>query len=242
MPEPENGRSAHPTPKLPRPSPGFDASLPWEQPTGSSSADLLRPAATESAEESHRPPTVYRVATGAQPRRIWRDPDGGYYGEVPLVAESADLHGRQRRDHPAAPTAPPPAASGGRSRATDPPPPEPSGGEASHPPGASAGRVRAVREPDGRVPRPDPAQVTTSAEFVAAMHQYRLWAGAPSYAEMSRNCGEVCSVTSFHSALTNNELPRLPLVNAFVLGCGGDEEEFRRWADTWYLLSARQRR
>lgn len=210
-------------------------------------ADLLGAADPRSV-AAERPPTVYRVATGAQPSRIWRGADGLYYGEVRLVAEGPDVPPsppgtRRRTDTP--PAALPESEPGAVSRRVSAEPPRRGGGRHSRPPAAaertrSAGPARRVRDTGGRALRPDPARVATAAEFVEAMRQYRLWAGAPSFEEMTRNCGEVCSVASFHAALNSTALPKLPLLNAFIMGCGGDEEEFRRWADARQRLVARE--
>ena len=64
----------------------------------------------------------------------------------------------------------------------------------------------------------------------------RRWAGTPSYRRMQQNCGNRCSATSFHTALSQDKLPKLPLVEAFIIACGGTDEEYRRWATAWRRL------
>ncbi|UOE21878.1 hypothetical protein NI17_005880 [Thermobifida halotolerans] len=89
--------------------------------------------------------------------------------------------------------------------------------------------------------RPDPARATTPAAFVAAMRHYRVWAGEPSYRRMEYNCGGVCSASRFHAALSSDRLPRLTVLSAFVVACGGDEAEYQRWAAAWRRIRTNPR-
>ncbi|MEY9214769.1 hypothetical protein NI17_018160 [Thermobifida halotolerans] len=169
-------------------------------------SDILNPSGPNSSMRRPAPPTVYRIAPDAHPRRVRRGPDGVLYGEVPLVPDTDGETGRHDRD--------------GRQQ-----------GKPDRPP-----RLRAVPDLDGHDNRPDPMAATTPAEFVAAMRLFRRWAGSPSYRQMQQNCGGRCSATSFHTALSQKRLPKLPLVEAFITACGGDDAEYRRWATAWRRL------
>lgn len=169
-------------------------------------SDLLSPSGPHPSLRRSAPSTVYRVAPDALPKRVRRGSDGMFYGEVPLIPFPEDEVNRRPRD------------TRGRG--------EPS---RSSPP-------TAVPDLDGHDNRPDPMTATTPAEFVAAMRLFRRWAGTPSYRRMQQNCGNRCSATSFHTALSQDKLPKLPLVEAFIIACGGTDEEYRRWATAWRRL------
>ena len=151
--------------------------------------DLLSPSGPNVSLRRSAPSTVYQVAPDALPKRVRRGSDGRYYGEVPLVPVPADEIDRRDREA---------RGRGGPDR-----PPRPT----------------AVPDLDGHDNRPNPMAVTTPAEFVAAMRLFRRWAGNPSYRKMQRNCGNRCSATSFHTALTQDKLPKLSLVEAFIAAC-----------------------
>ncbi|GAA3983671.1 hypothetical protein FOF52_05150 [Thermobifida alba] len=85
----------------------------------------------------------------------------------------------------------------------------------------------------GSAQEPDPRRATTPAAFVSAMRHYRAWVGSPSYLEMEYNCGGVCSASRFRLTLNSDRLPRLTVLNAFVVACGGGEADYQRWAAAW---------
>ncbi|MDA8370106.1 MAG: hypothetical protein M0026_09560 [Nocardiopsaceae bacterium] len=68
------------------------------------------------------------------------------------------------------------------------------------------------------------------------MRRYRRWAGNPSFRLLAERCAHMCSAATFHGVLNGTELPKFTVLNAFVIACGGDEEEFQRWATAWRCL------
>ncbi|WP_232306663.1 hypothetical protein [Thermobifida cellulosilytica] len=113
--------------------------------------------------------------------------------------------------------------------------------EFSAPRRAASRRPATTGLPSAPAQKPDPRRAATPAAFVAAMRHYRLWAGAPSYLEMEYNCGGVCSASRFRLALNSDRLPRLTVLSAFVVACGGDEAEYQRWASAWRRIRADHR-
>ncbi|AAZ56902.1 hypothetical protein JCM3263A_19110 [Thermobifida fusca] len=172
-------------------------------------SDLLSPSGPHPSLRRTTPSTVYRVAPDALPKRVRRGADGKLYGEVPLIPVPHDEGDQGVRNT--------------------------RGGELDRQPPRST----AVPDLDGHDTRPDPLAATTPAEFVEAMRLFRRWAGTPSYRKMQQNCGNRCSATSFHTALSQDKLPKLSLVEAFIAACGGSDEEYRRWATAWRRLELR---
>lgn len=176
----------------------------------------------------------YMVVSGVPPRRVRVGADGMLWGEVPVVPvqnraappspadRSADEPGRRITvsvPHPQAPVVPVPAEQ------TD----------------EGAGGGQAVPDVDGFDLRPDPMQMETPAAFMVALRQYRRWAGSPPYREMADRSGNVYSASAMCAALRASVLPKYTMLNALIMGCGGDEKEFQRWITAWRVLDARDR-
>lgn len=95
---------------------------------------------------------------------------------------------------------------------------------------------QAVADLDGYDERPDPLRAENAEEFLRALGEYRAWAGDPSLRAMSARCGNKVSHTTFATALKSGSLPKLPLVQALIEGCGGGDEDIRRWTTAWRRL------
>jgi hypothetical protein len=94
----------------------------------------------------------------------------------------------------------------------------------------------AVGDVSGLDLRPDPTGARTPADLVAVLRDFRVWAGEPSYREMSdRNNGRPAAST-IYTALSSDELPKLDMVTAIVTGCGGGKEDQARFASAWRAI------
>jgi hypothetical protein len=89
---------------------------------------------------------------------------------------------------------------------------------------------------DGVDLRPDPLNASTGAELVAALRAYRVWAGEPPFRRMAAASGQRAAAATLCTALNRGELPTLDVVLAIVAGCGGSDEDQRRWATAWRRL------
>lgn len=114
---------------------------------------------------------------------------------------------------------------------------------AAHPPPAAyppPARPRAVPTvvPDtpGLDLCPDPATVQSPVQFMDVLRRYRVWAGEPSYRVMRDQCGKRYATSTIHAALSGDELPRLPMVQAVVTACGGTEAHQQAFASAWRRL------
>jgi hypothetical protein len=108
-----------------------------------------------------------------------------------------------------------------RSRRTSPPrgPPLRPPGRMATPEGTTCGRTRL---PAGR-------RATSSRRSAASV----AWAGDPSFRAMAARSGQRVAASTLCAALGKDELPRQEVVLAVIAGCGGQEEDVRRYATAW---------
>jgi hypothetical protein len=85
--------------------------------------------------------------------------------------------------------------------------------------------------------KPDPAACRTFADLAAALRDFRLWAGEPSYRRMAAGCGQLVSASGLHQALNGDRPLRASSVRAAIRGCGGTEADEERFMVVWRRIS-----
>lgn len=97
--------------------------------------------------------------------------------------------------------------------------------------------VRRARPPiadrDGHDYRPDPAQIRDTDDLLAALRDFREWAGCPGFRKMATACGQLVTATTMHTALRDDRLPPLRTVTAVLRGCGATGEYEGLFAEAW---------
>jgi hypothetical protein len=93
---------------------------------------------------------------------------------------------------------------------------------------------------DGFDLKPDPTEAQTPAELVRAMRQYRLWAGEPPLRTIARRAGTGIGASTICAALNAKTLPRPETVIAIIAGCGGSEDDQRRFITAWRAIRLSQ--
>jgi hypothetical protein len=83
---------------------------------------------------------------------------------------------------------------------------------------------------------PDPGTARTPAQYMDTLRNYRIWAGQPSYRTMGQQCGQRFAASTIHAALSSNELPTLPMVQAVITSCGGTDAHQQMFATAWRRL------
>lgn len=86
--------------------------------------------------------------------------------------------------------------------------------------------------------KPDPLAAATAAEFMAAVRQYRAWSGNPSLRKMAERAGQAVVHSTIHSALRGDNLPKLEVVKAIIIGCGGSQDDMRAFVTAWRCLDS----
>lgn len=88
-----------------------------------------------------------------------------------------------------------------------------------------------------RNPATDPFTPTTSAQFVAALRQYRASTGSTPFRQMAIQARHVVPHSAMCVALNSTQLPPLNVVLAIVIGCGGSNSDLERFTTAWHCLA-----
>lgn len=83
---------------------------------------------------------------------------------------------------------------------------------------------------------PDPRPAQTPAQYMDTLRNYRIWAGQPSYRAMGIQCAQRFAASTIHAALSSNELPSLPMVQAIITACGGTNAHQQMFTTAWRQL------
>jgi len=86
--------------------------------------------------------------------------------------------------------------------------------------------------------KPDPAAARTPAEFMAALRHYKAWSGDPVWRAIAARAGQKRVHSTLCSALNRDELATLEVVTAFIIGCGGSEDDLRAFTSAWHRISS----
>lgn len=86
--------------------------------------------------------------------------------------------------------------------------------------------------------KPDPRTATTPAEFIGVLRQYRAWSGDPSWRKMAELAGQAVVHSTMFTAMHGDSLPKLEVVKAVVVGCGGGEDDLSLFAIAWRRLAS----
>lgn len=101
---------------------------------------------------------------------------------------------------------------------------------------------RQIREQIGDVCgfdlKPDPLTATTSAQFIRALWQYKIWSGDPSWRKMAAQAGQKVVHSTMHAAMHAAALPKLDVVKAIIIGCGGGEDDLRLFVTAWRRIES----
>jgi hypothetical protein len=93
---------------------------------------------------------------------------------------------------------------------------------------------QAVHEADLK---PDPAKANTAAEYVVVLGQYRAWSGDPSWRQMAAASKQRATHSTIYKAMHRQELPKLEVVEAIVIGCGG-QEDLPAFVSAWHRINS----
>lgn len=98
---------------------------------------------------------------------------------------------------------------------------------------------RAVQKTIDAAPKPKPQAVTTTAELVIALRQYRVWAGNMTFRQMAARARYAVPHAAMCIALSDtSELPALNVVTAIIAGCGGDPNDQEMFANAWRRIES----
>jgi hypothetical protein len=88
--------------------------------------------------------------------------------------------------------------------------------------------------------KPNPLTATTPTEFIDVVMEYRAWSGDPSWrtiAMIARQSGNTVVYSTLWNAMNGPALPKLEIVKAIVIGCGGGEDDLRSFVLAWRRIA-----
>lgn len=94
-----------------------------------------------------------------------------------------------------------------------------------------------ISEAFGEDLKPSPRSATTPAEFIDSLMQYRAWSGDPSWRIIAKQSGHTVPYSTMWNAMNGDFLPKLNIVQAIVVGCGGGEEDLRAFINAWRRIA-----
>lgn len=102
----------------------------------------------------------------------------------------------------------------------------------------STGLADKADDSSGGGRRPDPATAGTTAEFIASLWHFRAWAGDPSWRKIAARSHYKAVHSTIYSAMHGTALPKLIVVKAIILGCGGDDADLAAYSDAWWRIGS----
>ena len=93
---------------------------------------------------------------------------------------------------------------------------------------------------DGSKPacKPDPATVRTAADLIAALSQYKNWSPKVSWRKMAARSRQKVVHSTMFTAMHGTALPKLEVVQAIVIGCGGSDDDVQAFTSAWHRVSS----
>jgi len=85
--------------------------------------------------------------------------------------------------------------------------------------------------------KPNPLSATIPAELIDALVQYRAWSGDPSWRTIEKKSGHTVVHSTMWNAMNGSSLPKLEVVKAIVIGCGGGEDDVNSFVTAWRRIA-----
>jgi hypothetical protein len=84
----------------------------------------------------------------------------------------------------------------------------------------------------------DPAAVRTPAELITALWQFKASRPNISWRKMADRAGQQVVHSTMYKAMKRSVLPKLDVVQAVVIGCGGSDADVAAFTAAWQRLSS----
>jgi hypothetical protein len=98
--------------------------------------------------------------------------------------------------------------------------------------------VGQISDASGYDYKPDPLAAATPRQFIGALWGYKTWSGDPSWRKMATQAGQRVVHSTMHAAMHGDVLPKLDVVKAIIIGCGGNEDDLRLFVTAWRRLES----
>ncbi len=94
---------------------------------------------------------------------------------------------------------------------------------------------------DGRLPpaaKPDPATASTPGELLTVLWDFKNWSPKTSWRKMAARAGQLVVHSTMYNQMHGDALPKLEVVRAVVIGCGGSAADVEAFTVAWSRISA----
>ena len=85
--------------------------------------------------------------------------------------------------------------------------------------------------------KPNPLTAGTTAQYLETLRQYRAWSGDPSWRAMAKRAGHAVVHSTMYAAMNGDTLPKLDVVRAIIIGCGGGEDDISVFVTAWRRIA-----
>jgi len=97
-----------------------------------------------------------------------------------------------------------------------------------------------ISDADGLDLKPDPRTASTAAELITVLLRYRAWSGNPPWRKMARQASQAVVHSTMYHAMNGTALPKLDVVKAIIVGCGGSDDDMRAFTAAWRRIASGQ--
>jgi hypothetical protein len=95
---------------------------------------------------------------------------------------------------------------------------------------------------EGRGRHRSASEETMSQHAIEALWQYRAWSGDPPWRTMAERADQAVVHSTMYNAMNGDALPKLLVVRAIIIGCGGNEEDVSSFVNAWRRLAVSKAR
>jgi hypothetical protein len=97
-----------------------------------------------------------------------------------------------------------------------------------------------ISDADGPDLKPNPRTATTPAELITVLLRYRAWSGNPPWRKMAQQASQAVVHSTMYHAMNGTALPKLDVVKAIIIGCGGSDDDLQAFITAWRCIVSRQ--
>jgi len=97
-----------------------------------------------------------------------------------------------------------------------------------------------IGDADGLDLKPDPLTAATPAELITILWRYRAWSGNPPWRKMAQQASQAVVHSTMYAAMNGTALPKLDVVRAIIIGCGGSDDDVRAFTTAWRRIASGQ--
>ena len=105
---------------------------------------------------------------------------------------------------------------------------------------SAAGHHESQQANEGSKPicKPDPAKIHSVSDLITALWQYKDWSPKVSWRKMAARSRHKVVHSTMYQAMRGTSLPKLEVVQAIIIGCGGSDADVQAFTLAWHRVSS----